>query len=174
MNRHVLAAALGLVLVAFAGRLVPHAANLTPLYAVALFACAVLPRRWAIVVPVTAMIASDLLIGLHSGIFFTWSGMLVFAALGYSLRGRTGSARIVGSALVGSLVFFVWTNLGVWLVSGLYPHSSDGLIQCYTAALPFFRNSLLGDLAFTGALFAAWQWVLLRRSMRVPVTVPAA
>ena len=173
MKRYVFAAALGLVLLAVAGRLLPHAANVTPLYAVALFACAVLPRRWAIVVPVIAMIASDFLIGLHNGIFFTWSGMLVFAVLGFGLRGRTGNLRIVGSALAGSLVFFLWTNLGVWLTGGLYPQTATGLVHCYVAALPFFRNSLLGDLAFSGVLFAAWQWVVMRHRMRAPVVAPA-
>lgn len=170
MNTKWLIGGLGLVAVVLVGRLMPHAANLTPLYAVALFACAVFPRRWALLVPVTAMIASDLVLGLHNTVAFTWSGMLVFAALGYGLHGRHNTARIIGSALAGSAAFFVWTNFGVWLAGGLYPQTSAGLAQCYMAALPFFRNSLLGNLAFGGALFAAYDLYRLRRAARVPAT----
>jgi hypothetical protein len=172
MKRNWLLGGLGLIALAVAARLLPHAANVTPLFAVTLFACAYLPRRWALAVPVTAMIGSDLIIGLHSGIAFTWTGMLVFALLGYGLRDRTGAFRVIGSALLGSVVFFIWTNFGVWLVGGLYPHTSSGLAQCYLAALPFFRNSLLGNVAFSGLLFAAYEWYRVRRRS-VAVTAEA-
>ena len=162
-------AGLGLACLAVAGRLVPHASNLTPLYAVALFACATFPRGTGIWVPLAAMVASDLILGLHDTVLFTWSGMLVFALLGYGLQSRRGAVRTAAAAVAGSTVFFLWTNLGVWLVSGMYPHTSGGLLQCYTLALPFFRNSLLGDLAFTCALFAAFEWVRLRRPVAVVV-----
>ena len=166
MNRNWLLAGVGLVALAVVGRLVPHAANITPLYAVALFACAVFPRRWAVAVPVAAMVLSDLTIGLHPGIWYTWSGMLVFALLGFGLRGRASAGRIVVSSLAGSLAFFLWTNFGVWLASGMYPLNSAGLLACYTLALPFFRNSVLGNLAFAGALFAAYEWYRVRRQAR--------
>jgi len=167
MNRKWILAGLGLIAVAVVGRLVPHAANVTPLYAVALFACAVFPRRWALAVPVLAMIASDIVIGMHATVLFTWSGMLVFALLGFGLRGKRTTGRIVGSALAGSLAFFVWTNFGHWLTMGMYPMNGAGLMACYVAALPFFRNSLLGDLAFSGALFAAYEWYRVRRAAKI-------
>jgi hypothetical protein len=172
MKRNWLLLGVGLVVLAALGRLVPHAANVTPLYAVALFACAVLPRRWAIAVPVTAMIVTDLFIGLHETILFTWSGMLVFAWLGFGLRGRTATLPVIASSLAGSVGFFLWTNFGVWLTMPLYPLTGAGLAQCYIAALPFFRNAVLGNIAFAGALFAAYQWYLVRRASRKPA--PAA
>jgi hypothetical protein len=169
MNRYWFVAGLGLVLLAALGRLVPHAANVTPLYAVALFACAYFPRRWALAVPVAAMVLSDLIIGTHATIAFTWSGMLIFALCGFALRGRVTAFSTLATAAAGSLAFYAWTNFGVWLVSGLYPHTAPGLVACYTLALPFLRNSLLGDVAFTGLLFAAYEWYRLRRRARVPV-----
>ena len=172
MNRHWIWIALGLITLAVVGRLIPHAANITPLYAVALFACATLPRRWALAVPLAAMIGSDLIIGMHPTFLFTWTGMLAFAALGFALRGRTTAWRVVGSALAGSVVFFLWTNFGVWLVSGLYPRTAEGLMTCFVAALPFFRNSLLGNVAFAGALFAAYEWFALRRLARRRAAIP--
>jgi hypothetical protein len=173
MNRTWLFAGLGLVGLAVLGRVVPHAANLTPLYAVALFACAYFPRRWALAVPVGAMVLSDLVIGLHSTVAFTWSGILVFALLGFALRGRRAGLGVVLAAGAGSLAFFAWTNFGVWLTSGMYPHTASGLVACYTLALPFLRNSLLGNIAFSGALFAAYEWYRLRRRAHVPAGVTA-
>lgn len=167
MNRKWMLAGLGLALFAAAGRLWPHASNVTPLFAVALFAAAVFPRGWGLWVPVVAMVASDLVLGLHETVFFTWTGMLLFVALGHSLRGQKSAGRMALLTLGGSTAFFVWSNFGVWLVSGMYAPTWSGLVQCYTLALPFFRNSLLGDLAFTAALFATWELVLSRRATRV-------
>lgn len=173
MNRNWLLAGLGLALLAVVFRLVPHAANFTPLYAVALLACAVFPRRMGFWVPLVAMVVSDLVVGMHDTVLFTWSGMLIFMALGYALSVSRTATRIGLCSLAGSTAFFVWTNFGVWLVSGMYPQSAVGLAQCYTLALPFFRNSILSDLAFSGALFAAYEWVQLRRGARVAtVAVP--
>jgi len=173
MNRSWLVVALGLVLLAVLGRMVPHAANVTPLYAVALFACACFPRRWALAVPVAAMVVSDLIIGTHATMAFTWSGMLIFALAGFALRGRITALRTLATAATGALAFYAWTNFGVWLVSGMYPHTLSGLVACYTLALPFLRNSLLGDVAFTGLLFAAYEWYRLRQRVRVPATITA-
>lgn len=172
MNRNWLFAGLALVALAVAFRLVPHAANFTPLYAVALLACATFPRSTGFWVPLVAMVISDLVVGMHDTVLFTWSGMLVFMALGYALSGTRTATRIGLYSLAGSAAFFVWTNFGVWLVSGMYAPSASGLAQCYLLALPFFRNSLLGDLAFTAALFAAYELVRRQQISRVAV-VPA-
>ena len=173
MKKYGLLAGLGLIALVIVMRLMPHASNVTPLYAVALFAAAVFPKRWAVAVPMAAMIISDLVIGLHSSIAFTWSGMLVFALLGFGLAGRPSAMRVAGSAILGSLIFFFWTNLGVWLVTPLYAHTPAGLAHCYTAALPFLRNSLLGNIAFSGVLFAAHGWLRLRATNKEtrPVTI---
>lgn len=173
MNRLWLVAGVGLVVVAVIGRLIPHAANVTPLYAVALFAAAYFPRRWALAVPVAAMIVSDLLIGMHATVAFTWSGLFIFAVCGFALRGRVTALRTVAAAAGGALVFFAWTNFGVWLVSGMYPHTFPGLVACYTLALPFLRNSLLGDVAYTGLFFAAFEWYRVRQLVRVGASVAA-
>jgi len=173
MDRKWILGGIGLIAIAVIGRLIPHASNITPLYAVALFACAVFPKRWAIVVPVVAMIASDLMIGMHATVMFTWTGMLAFAAFGYGIRESRTTTKIVGSALAGSIVFFIWTNFGHWLTMGMYPMNGAGLAACYTAALPFFRNSTLGNLAFSGALFAAYEWYRVRKAAKVAQAVTA-
>ena len=119
------------------------------------------------------MIVSDMVIGLHDTVMFTWSGMLMFAALGFALSGRVTAVRTIAAAAGGSVAFFAWTNFGVWLLSGMYPHTAPGLVACYTLALPFLRNSLLGDVAFSGLLFAVWAWYRQRQGARVPAPATA-
>lgn len=169
MSRNWLLAGLGLALVAALGRVVPHADNVTPLYAVALLAVAVFPRGLGLWVPVVAMVSSDIILGMHDTVLFTWTGLLLFVALGHLLRSQRGAGRLALVALAGSTGFFIWTNFGVWLVSGIYSPTWTGLVQCYTLALPFFRNSILGDLAYTAALFAAYELIMSRRAASLAV-----
>jgi hypothetical protein len=67
--------------------------------------------------------------------------------------------------LASSVLFFVLTNFGVWAFDALYPKTLEGLMACYVAAIPFFRNTLLGDLSYTVVLFGGF--ALLER--RIPV-----
>lgn len=175
-DRHHLLA-IGLLALAALARLLPHPANMTPLVAVALFGGAVLPRRLGLAVPLLAIIASDLALGLHDVVAFTWSGVLVAAMVGRLMvprASRSGFPRPAPLALasvMGSTLFFIVSNFGVWLVghSGtLYPHTSSGLAACFAAGLPFYRNALLGDLGWTFGLFglyalASREHLLVRR-----------
>ena len=135
-------------------RLVPHPDNMTPIMAVALFSGVWLKQpllRFA--APLAAMLVSDLLIGLHETMLFVYVAMLLPIAIGPLLRQR-GIASYAGVAVVNALAFFVITNAGVWMVSGMYAHDFAGLLQCFTLALPFLWKTLAGDLFFTMVLFA--------------------
>jgi hypothetical protein len=74
-------------------------------------------------------------------------------ALGLWLGRQRSGWRVAGFTLAGSLVFFVVSNFGVWLFQSMYPKSLEGLAACYIAAIPFFRNSLLGDAGYAVLLF---------------------
>jgi hypothetical protein len=65
---------------------------------------------------------------------------------------------VVGGTLGASVLFYLITNFGVWIdpVSA-YPKNFDGLVQSYIAAIPFFRNTLTGDLVYTGVLFGVYE-----------------
>lgn len=141
-------------------RLLPHPANFAPVAAVAIFGGAVLPRRIAIWVPLLAMMASDLIIGLHSLVLLTW-GCYALTALASSYIMRRPSLIRGGSlAISASIGFFVVTNFGVWLTSGMYAHTWAGFIRCYEMALPFFRNTILSDLIYTAAIFGVYALAL--------------
>jgi len=166
--------AVGLVVVGALARLLPHPPNMTPLVAVALFGGSVLPKGLGIVVPVLAIFASDLAIGLHDVMAFTWGSASLTAMLGWWVRRRPRPGRIACAAVLGSTLFFLVANFGVWLIDMIYPRTWPGLAACYVAALPFFRNALIGDLAYTVFLFGFMRLAEVRfPTLREPTMVLA-
>jgi len=149
----------GMTLAAAVTRLLPHPPNVTPIAAMALFGGARFASPLAaFAVPLSAMLLSDLLLGfgLHPVMPFVYGSFAVTVCLGRWLRSRRSVLAVGMAAVTGSVVFFVVTNLGVWLVGDLYPRTLDGLVTCYLAAIPFFRNTLAGDAGYTVALFGGF------------------
>ncbi len=147
------------LLLGVVARLVPHLPNVTPLTAIALFGGTYFAKRWAILLPLAIVVISDLFIGLHGVIAFTWSSFALVGLLGWWIRTQARVGRVAAASLAGSTIFFVVSNFGVWLVGDggtMYPHTLEGLQLCYTAALPFYRNALLGDLMYTSVLFGCF------------------
>lgn len=144
---------LSLIVVAAISRLLPHPPNVTPVAAMALLGGAYLEGVSAFAFPIGALFLSDLVLGLHATVPFVYAGFLFTTFLGTLLRSDRGAGRVLGFTLAGSAAFFAVSNFGVWLTSGMYAHDAAGLSACFTAALPFFRNSLAGDLGFTALLF---------------------
>jgi hypothetical protein len=145
-----------LVIVGVLLRLAPHPWNMTPVGAAALFAGARLPLPVSIGVPLATMIASDLVIGVHGLWWATWGACVLAVVIGTWLRRRRGVGVVAGAAVASSFVFFAVTNLAVWAEGLLYPRTAQGLLDCFVAAIPFWRNSLVGDLLWTGVLFGGW------------------
>jgi hypothetical protein len=155
-NRFQLLVALCLIAIGVTLRLLPHPANFAPIAAIAIFGGAVLPRRFAIWVPLGAMVLSDLVIGFYGTMWVTWACYgLIAAASGHWLRKPT-VARGLMITVSSSLFFFVVTNFAVWASSGMYAHTWVGLVHCYVMALPFFRNTAASDLFYTAALFGLY------------------
>lgn len=151
--------AVALVAFVFVARIAPHPANFAPVAAVALFAGALLPRRWAPFVPITAMILSDLIIGLHPLIFYTWGSFAVIALASSKWLTNATAVRVGLSSMAASVFFYLVTNFGVWAQGTMYTMNVPGLIHCYVNALPFFRGTLTGDLFYSGVLFGAYVFV---------------
>jgi hypothetical protein len=150
-----------LVILGITLRLVPHVPNVAPVVAIALFAGAYLNKRYAPWLALGLMVVSDFLVGLHNVMAFTWISVVLISFLGLWLRTRKTPAMVVGSSVVSSLLFFVITNFGVW-VMGWYPHTLAGLQQCYVMAIPFLRYTLLGDLAYVAVFFGAYELIAAR------------
>ena len=77
---------------------------------------------------------------------------------------------LAGAAIASSLLFFVVVDFGIWLMGDMYPRTFAGLVACYTAALPFYRNQVAGDLLFTAVLFGAYALALTIKTRR-PLTL---
>lgn len=153
--KYILAA--GLMAAAAFIRLVPHVPNATPVAAVALFGGATLPAPWSLAVPLLTMLVSDAVIGFDAWpiTIAIYGSFSVSVLLGRSLRIRRGPGRILGATLASSVLFYLVTNAAVWWWSGMYPRSLDGLLLSYFYAIPFFRHTLYGDMAYTFSLFLA-------------------
>lgn len=148
--------ALSLILVGILLRFMPHAVNFTPVAAIALFSGAYLKRKYAIIVPLVLMAVSDLFIGMHNVVIFTWGGFVLAALIGTFIRKNKSAARIVGTSLAASFAFFVVSNFGVW-VMGWYPQNLKGLIDCYLMALPFLRDFTVSTLIYSVLFFSAYE-----------------
>jgi len=150
-------------------RFLPHPPNVAPLSALAIFGGAYLNKRFALVFPLVAWILSDLLIGLDATFPFAWGSVLIAGLLGIWVRQRRRYATLLGIGVVNSILFFLLTNFGVWLVGELYPRTGEGLLQCYILAIPFYRNTLLGDLAYLTLLVGTFEGAF--RFLRLPKTI---
>lgn len=148
--------ALALLVFGVALRFLPHAPNFTPVGAIALFGGAVLGWRLAVWLPLGILIVSDIFIGMYGSIWFTWAGFLLVTLVGMALRKANLPSQILLGALGSSLVFFIVSNFGTWLTSGMYALTLPGLAECYYMALPFFKNSLAADLLYSAVLFGAF------------------
>jgi hypothetical protein len=138
-------------------RLVPHPPNFSPIDAMALFSGAYVARRsLAFAAPLIALLLSDVVLGFYPGILFQYVGVALIVALGMLALPRISVLRVAPAALAGSVLFFAISNLGVWAVSGMYPHSIEGLGACYVAAIPFFQNTIAGDLFYSALLFGGF------------------
>ncbi len=169
--------ALGLIALGVIARLLPHPPNVSPVAALALFGAATLPRRWALLLPLGTLIISDVVLGWHEVVAFTWSGMMLAGCLGLWVRSQRRPVCIVAASLLSSASFFLLTNFGVWLLGAhgaAYPKTAEGLWLCYLAGLPFFRASLIGDLIYTAGIFGAYAWASGRATHTVSLPRPAS
>lgn len=159
-----------LLVIGAGSRLVSHSWNFTALMA-ASYVFAILFRdskTKAIMLPVLAMLLSDFFISLTLPNFFHSTMAFVYVGMGLALvpffinrKALDKSLVKIAAILTGSSIFFIVSNLGVWLMDGLYPMSGHGLVQCYTMAIPFFQNQLAADIVLTPLLLFAMKRVLV-------------
>jgi len=144
-----------LVVLATVARLIPHPFNFTPVGAAALLAGAAIRPKWlACLVPVSAMLFSDAVIGFHSMVPVVYGCFVATVGIGFMLRRRTRSPlAVLAGATSSATLFFIVTNFWVWSAAAMYPHSFAGLTECYVAAIPFYGNQLAGDAVYATLLF---------------------
>lgn len=154
-----------LIALGVAGRLLPHPPNFTPMAAIALFAGFIFIKRYmAVVAVISTMLLCDYFA--FGSLSVSWFGsksmFVVYLALLFPivfknfLQKKLGVLRIFGAALTSSSVFFLATNFAVWAFSPMYEKTFEGLVLCYTMAIPFFQNTVAGDLIWSGVIFGTY------------------
>lgn len=175
----------GFIVFAALSRLLPHAYNFTPLGAIALFGAAYFTdKKWALLVPVIALFVSDLLLNnimyaayydgftwLTSGFIYLYGSIALIVVLGYYLLKKVTIGRVLGGAIGASAIFYIVSNFGVWIHSPMYPLTLEGLAMCYTAAIPFFHNTLAGNVIYSAVLFGGYEWLKYQYPQLQPVQV---
>ncbi|MBI4079021.1 MAG: hypothetical protein HY429_01860 [Candidatus Levybacteria bacterium] len=140
-------------------RLLPHPPNVAPIAAMALFGGCYLNKKYALAVPLFSMVVSDYFLGFHNTMLFVYGSFILTGLVGMWVKTHRSVPIIISAALFSSLLFFIITNFGVWLVTNMYPKTIDGLLQSYTMAIPFFRNTIFGDLLYTGLFFGSFAFI---------------
>ncbi|MBX7150810.1 hypothetical protein K1X84_04175 [bacterium] len=144
-------------------RLLPHPWNFTPVCATAIFGGIYLNKKYAIALPLLSMIVADSILG------FDWmvtpviyACIALSALIGAWIKNERAHrtkfiVRTLGGTIASAVIFFIWTNFATWLAYDTYTKDMAGLIQCYIMAIPFFRNSLGGDLLFISVFIAIYE-----------------
>lgn len=153
-----------LLLISALSRVIAHPANLTPVGAIGVYAARRFGWKKSIFITLSALVISDIFLGFG---FYTLSVYIGFVAYAiFQKLFKKYKLSPIYSAICGSTTFFLITNFSVWL-GPWYEHNAAGLISCFTLALPFYRNMLVGDLVFLALVFALEYFVnkLTRRNI---------
>jgi len=148
----------GMIFIAAFVRLIPHPPNFVPIAAMALFGGAYFTKRWvAFLIPLAAMLITDLILGFHSTMWAVYLSFMLMVVIGMLLIKQKKISNIFLASVSASVLFFAITNFAVWASGIYYPKDLSGLAASYTAAIPFFHYTLLGDLFFVALMFGSFE-----------------
>lgn len=161
------------VLAAFSRALpliIDHTWNFTAVGALAIFAGAQFSdKRLAFIMPLAAMALADLLFLRNGFSILVYGGFVAMVACGFLIRNKVNTMNVILASFISAAVFYLITNFSFFYPATLYPRDFSGIIASYTAALPFFRNMLLGNLVYSAVLFGSFYLI----SKRYPVLAKA-
>jgi len=135
-------------------RLIPHPPNFTPIISIVILG-GILFHSFTLtmIVFLSSMFISDLIIGIYSGMIFTYFALILIGLIYYFIFYKITYKNLIFHSIFGSFIFYLITNFFVWINSDLYEKNIDGLIQCYFLAIPFFSNTLLSTIFFSFLTF---------------------
>jgi len=168
--------AIGFILIAALSRLLPHPPNFTPIGAMALLGGTFIAKKYLkYLLPIAALFLSDVILNntimrvwypdtegfilFNKNMIWVYAAFLIMIFFGSKILKQRSFKNIAIGTLGVSIIFFLITNLGVWVGSTMYPDTVGGLLACFSAALPFFLNTLLGNIFFVTLGFSAMQWL---------------
>tara|TARA_Y100001970_G_C14197217_1_gene838825 strand:- start:1159 stop:1707 length:549 start_codon:yes stop_codon:yes gene_type:complete len=160
-NNYLIVSYVLLALVLFS-RLIPHAPNFTPIIAVVLFSSMMFRSKLYIAIPIVALLISDFMLQYQAGyqymfssvFFWTYGALFLIFLLSFFYMKDITFKNVLLKSFLGAMIFFLISNFGVWIMSPGYPLNFSGLISCYTAAIPFFRNTLSSTIIYSLIIFS--------------------
>jgi len=153
-----LIAVVSIILLAVVARLVPHPPNFAPIGGLALFSGSHFKKKIALLIPLAAMLISDVFLGFHNTMIYVYASFFLAVLIGRLIKNNRWRSLALAS-LTSSVLFFLITNFGVWLSYSMYPKTLAGLFQSYLMGLPFFRNTILSDFFYTFSFFYGYQFL---------------
>ena len=157
--------ALGLVALLALSRLIPHPPNFTPILGMAVFSGAIISKRYiAYLVPLAAMLLSDLYLGFHASMPIIYFSLALCVLIGTIIESRVSILNSFLSISLGVLLFFLITNFMVWYGSGMYELSISGLMTCYLMGLPFLQNTFISSILYGMGAFLIYD-ILNKRTV---------
>ena len=163
--------------------LLGHPSNFAPINAIALFSGCYVTTRWArYAIPLLAVWIGDLFINyiylhdfvpFYDGFFWQYVCYVAIAMIGSYLSKTTSPLRVFSATIASSVLFFVISNFGVWVGSGMYPQTGLGLVACYTAAIPFFTATATSDLIYSALFFGSFQWSKNKFLNQPSISIPS-
>ena len=149
------------VSLAVVSRLIPHAPNFTPVFAICIWMVTYMSARF-LFLPVIIMFVADCFIGFYDIrlMLFVYLGVVIISLLGFLLKKNKNFYKIILTSIFASLIFYFVTNFGVWYLSSWYSHDIYGMINCYIMGLPFLKNSLISDMFYLVVLVFSTEFVI--------------
>ena len=152
-----------IILIGAFSRIIPHPPNFTAIGAISILGGLYFNKKYlAFFTPIMAMFLSDIILG-HTPIISVYIAFLTIIPLGIKIRENLTYSSIFKISIYASILFFVITNFTSWLYNPIYPQNLSGLIMSYTAGIPFFANTLLGNLFFCFSLFGLYEIISKRK-----------
>ncbi len=149
---------LGLILIISFSRLIPHPPNFTPIIAVAILSGYFFKNLYASIgVVITSVLLTDIILGFYPSMAMVYLSLIIIVLSFYKLNNLINFKNLFLYGLSGSIIFFIFSNLGVWMFDGLYEKNINGLVQCYVMAIPFFKNTLASTLVFSYATLIVYK-----------------
>ena len=141
---------IGLILILALSRLMPHPDNFTPIIALAIMSSYFFRNvNFSYVVMLFSMLLADFFIGFYSHMLFVYLSLFLIVLIFFKISKKMNYKNLFIFSFFGSVIFFLISNFGVWLVGNLYERNINGLIECYFMAIPFFKNTIISTLIFS-------------------------
>ena len=141
---------ISIILILTLSRLIPHPPNFTPIIAVAIMSSYFFKNIYlSCATLLISMLLADAFIGFYGNMLFVYLSLLIIVFIFYKISEKINFKNLFIFGFIGSLIFFIISNFGVWVLGGLYEKNLNGLVECYVLAIPFFGNTFLSTLIFS-------------------------